>query len=574
MLTWGCLFDGVHGFGLGLSAAGAGDASWTVEWADFPRRILKLRVPDAEHLADVRDVVNPPRVKGLSGGFPCQDLSAAGLGAGIRGSRSGLWTEYARIIGEVEPEVVLIENVPPLLRRGMDLVVANLVELGYGVEWDCLPAAALGAPHLRDRVWIVAHRLGAPVIFGQPAALFAVPPGVAAEVVGSDDDEGDSDPAWRRWPRAGWVDGDPDLVMPLEPLAPLAAVRGGRGIGTGLMPTPEASDASGGRVAKDLGGKRPSGAKRAIPLATAVAHGLEPGAPEGGHWPTPAGMDASSGHKRRSDTRGRHALALHHLGNSGVLDGPGGADEAVDRHGDLFPTPNASDGLGGRNELAAVQRAIDGGAQSVEDLRTLERPSGAKAALSLGTRVMAEDLLPTPTAADGERESEQGIRYYRNGTDNPTLLGAARRLDGTANPDLIPGHLWPTPAASDGERGPDYARNDGDGRARSGGDDLVTAIARERPEARGRGSERKGALNPDWVEWLMGFPVGWTDPDVADADLRPHGWQSEPDLPRVTHRVEHRRPRLSALGNALVPQIPHWIASRYLAARDRARAAA
>jgi DNA (cytosine-5)-methyltransferase 1 len=94
----------------------------------------------------------------VTGGFPCQDISLAGKHAGIEGERSGLWTELRRIIGEVGPRYAVLENVSALLARGMGTVVAELAEIGYRCEWHCIPASAVGAPHQRDRIWIIAYR--------------------------------------------------------------------------------------------------------------------------------------------------------------------------------------------------------------------------------------------------------------------------------------------------------------------------------------------------------------------------------------------------------------------------------
>lgn len=91
----------------------------------------------------------------VSGGFPCQDISAAGNGAGIDGERSGLWREMARIIGEVRPRFVFVENSPLLISRGLALVVSDLAEMGYDAEWCCISASDTGAPHKRDRIWLV-----------------------------------------------------------------------------------------------------------------------------------------------------------------------------------------------------------------------------------------------------------------------------------------------------------------------------------------------------------------------------------------------------------------------------------
>lgn len=96
----------------------------------------------------------------VSGGFPCQDISVAGNGAGIDGERSGLWREMARIIGEVQPRFVIVENSPMLVQRGLAVVISDLAALGYDAEWCCVSAQDVGAPHIRDRVWIVANSRG------------------------------------------------------------------------------------------------------------------------------------------------------------------------------------------------------------------------------------------------------------------------------------------------------------------------------------------------------------------------------------------------------------------------------
>ncbi|ELY4817814.1 DNA cytosine methyltransferase [Cronobacter malonaticus] len=93
----------------------------------------------------------------VSGGFPCQDISVAGSGAGIDGNRSGLWRQMARIIGEVRPRFVFVENSPLLVGRGLAVVISDLAEMGFDAEWCCLSASGLGAPHKRDRIWIMAY---------------------------------------------------------------------------------------------------------------------------------------------------------------------------------------------------------------------------------------------------------------------------------------------------------------------------------------------------------------------------------------------------------------------------------
>ncbi len=154
----GSLFSGIGGFDLGLERAGM-RVLWQCEQDDYCRRVLARhwpRLPIYRDVCELRAADCAP-VDVLCGGFPCQDLSYAGKGAGIDGTRSGLWAEYARIIGEVRPKYAVVENVPALLTRGLERVLGDLAEIGYDAEWDCLPASAFGAPHRRDRIWLVAY---------------------------------------------------------------------------------------------------------------------------------------------------------------------------------------------------------------------------------------------------------------------------------------------------------------------------------------------------------------------------------------------------------------------------------
>src|SRR5690606_2941096 len=161
VLTIGSLFSGIGGLELGLERAGMRTV-WQVEMDDYATRILERHWPDAIRFRDVREVGshNLPPVDLICGGFPCQDISYAGKGAGIAGERSGLWTEFARIVRELRPRYVLVENVAALLSRGLDVVLGDLAACGYDAEWDCIPAAAVGAYHLRDRIFIVAYTQG------------------------------------------------------------------------------------------------------------------------------------------------------------------------------------------------------------------------------------------------------------------------------------------------------------------------------------------------------------------------------------------------------------------------------
>jgi len=129
---------------------------WQSEIDAYASAVLRKHWPGVPNLGDIRNIRNPPAVDVLCGGFPCQDISSAGRKFGITGARSGLWREYARVIGEVRPRYVIVENSSEMLSRGLSTVLGDLAALGFDAEWHCIPASAVGAPHERDRVWIVA----------------------------------------------------------------------------------------------------------------------------------------------------------------------------------------------------------------------------------------------------------------------------------------------------------------------------------------------------------------------------------------------------------------------------------
>ncbi len=158
-LTFGSLFSGIGGFDLGFERAGMA-CQWQVEIDDYCNRVLAKHWPDVRRYKDAREVGkhNLKAVDVICGGFPCQDISHAGKQAGITDdTRSGLWSEYYRIICELRPRYVVVENVTALLVRGMGRVLGDLAEGGYDAEWQSLPAAAFSAPHIRDRLFILAH---------------------------------------------------------------------------------------------------------------------------------------------------------------------------------------------------------------------------------------------------------------------------------------------------------------------------------------------------------------------------------------------------------------------------------
>jgi DNA (cytosine-5)-methyltransferase 1 len=125
----------------------------------YCRAVLHKHWPAVPCFEDVRNLraEHVGRVDLICGGFPCQDISLAGKGGGLAGARSGLWSEFRRLIEECRPSWAVIENVSALRSRGLDQVLGEISALGYDAEWHCIPASAVGAPHRRDRIWIVAH---------------------------------------------------------------------------------------------------------------------------------------------------------------------------------------------------------------------------------------------------------------------------------------------------------------------------------------------------------------------------------------------------------------------------------
>ena len=167
------LFAGAGGGILGSKILGWRTVC-AVEYAPFPRSVLLARqrdgyIPRFPIWDDVQTFDGRPwrgHVDVVTGGFPCQDISSAGKGAGIEGERSGLWSEMARIIGEVRPRFAFVENSPNLTFRELGVVLGDLATMGFDAEWGVLGASAVGAPHRRDRIWIAARALSNPMFSG------------------------------------------------------------------------------------------------------------------------------------------------------------------------------------------------------------------------------------------------------------------------------------------------------------------------------------------------------------------------------------------------------------------------
>ena len=163
-----------------------------VEWEPYPASVLLTRqnerlLPPFPIWDDVQTFDGKPWrgiIDVISGGFPCQDISSAGKGAGIEGKRSGMWAHMARIVCEVRPRYVFVENSPMLTSRGLGRVLGDLAALGYDARWGVLGAVHAGAPHKRERIWIVAHAAGEQHEDESPAQRRASEPKLLADAVG------------------------------------------------------------------------------------------------------------------------------------------------------------------------------------------------------------------------------------------------------------------------------------------------------------------------------------------------------------------------------------------------------
>lgn len=172
------LFAGIGGFSLGLERTGGFETVAFCEIEEFPRRVLAKHWPEVPCYHDVRELTaDVLRRDGISvdvicGGFPCQDISAAGKQAGIEGERSGLWSEIVRLVRELRPQFLLVENVPNLLNLGLNRVLGDLAEIGFDAEWEVRGADSLGATQHRERIWILAYSNNAgcegPIWAGKP----------------------------------------------------------------------------------------------------------------------------------------------------------------------------------------------------------------------------------------------------------------------------------------------------------------------------------------------------------------------------------------------------------------------
>lgn len=215
------LFSGIGGLDLGLERAGM-TVVGQVEIDPFCQRVLAKHWPEVPRHDDVRTTVewwvggDRPAVDVVCGGFPCQPVSLAGKGLAQADER-WLWPAAWAVIRDLRPRWAVLENVPGLLGRGLGDVLGDLAAIGYDAEWDCIPAAAVGAPHRRDRVFVVANAESEPRRLEQPRRSESCGNGAAEYLADADDGRCHGRPwtvgarGWRQPTDNGWWATEPDV---------------------------------------------------------------------------------------------------------------------------------------------------------------------------------------------------------------------------------------------------------------------------------------------------------------------------------------------------------------------------
>ena len=518
----GSLFSGAGGLDMAVQAVFGGEVVWHSEIDKAASKVLAHRYPDVPNLGDITEINwanwKPMlEVDVLCGGFPCQDVSAAGKRAGIKdGTRSGLWAVFAEAIDQLRPQFVVIENVRGLLSatahrgvesddpvvgdrsdrpvlRALGAVLGDLSDLGYDARWATVAAASVGAPHRRERVFIVACAADAKGDGrdGRPCDQLPVGAGDLRRIGGQGTtavgDGGGLDVSDSS--RNRWHEGRPESTRLVGGFD--AAVSGDEP-GVKLLPTPCAQQS--GNTPENHLAKKP-GRKVVTDLAILVENGLlESG---GALLPTPGTMD---------DREKRTTHAGGNLTLQGAIVGVNPVD--VERHskagravsGDdvaLLPTPAA----GNFNDGEEAQQWL---ARQAAVKERLNNGNGMGMPLAI-----AVQLLPTPTAQDAANNAGPS-RFQRN-----TL---------PLNTEVT---LLPTPRTSD---------TNGAGHHGDGGMDLRTtvvenasqwgkygpaiarweALTRPAPAPTEPNKDGNPRLSAPFSEWLMGWPAGWvTDPDIG-----------------------------------------------------------
>lgn len=289
----GSVCSGIGGLELGLERAGVGSVVWQCEVDAFCRSVLAKHwpmVPRFVHVQSLCRTLTPPAVDVICGGFPCQDLSVAGRRAGlVEGAKSSLFFEVARVVSALSPRFVVLENVAGVLGPAYDLLVGTMAAIGYDLWWDCVPAASVGAPHLRDRWFAIGWLANARRIEDRSARSPERMAGASAKPCVED--------------RAGlsfWTRVGQHVHQQRT-----AAVGAGGAWDRGWAPEPDVGGASDG----------------------------VPGRVDGSRWPTPTASDGrGSGSRNTVGSRAHPGVSL-----TDAVRGDGGL-------GRLWPTPLASDG--------------------------------------------------------------------------------------------------------------------------------------------------------------------------------------------------------------------------------------
>jgi len=451
----GSLFSGIGGLELGVEHATGGHVVWQVEKSEFCRSVLAKHYPNAVRYDDVCTVgENLARVDIICGGFPCQDLSLAGKRAGFAGEKSSLWREYRRIVDLLRPRFVFVENVPPLTtsRGGWDFaeVLGALAALGYDAVWDRFRASDVGAPHRRERIFVLAY---------------------SRRIMRERRENGD---AWRR------TDGAPT----------------GREEGAG--------------DAERCGGECDVADARGV-----TQQRREPEWVSGVAVPSVA-REAREGLADADGVREQQ---------------PGGASN------------------GGR------RRSRNGGATSRGEGMADAAGAGAVAAQQRGQRRRAVARGEGVADSNGERSERADARGERAGRGVAVGIGESIGV-GQANPDVSGLEVGQGGSGNTRAEHPTAERS-GDGRAAALGN--TDACGRHRRAGELGPRRRKEPADAGSGIALAG--VGGM-PDGLPRGLDAHRWpagrgeaQHEWEPPRTEARVPHRKERLMALGNAVVPQV-------------------
>ena len=447
----------------------------------------------------------------------------AGKQAGLEGERSGLWYEYLRVITMLRPRIVLIENVRNLLSKGMPEVLRGLRGVGYDAEWSVIPAAAVGAAHLRERVWIVAR----------PTELAQAPVFGDVEHKKGDPVEFDLD---GKLPRDGRMNSH---LRALEPLAPRKTQRRdgwthwtGVNLWDGALPTPTSTDGERGQRGAgsvERGGGISLNEKARLLPTPRGTDGERDG--RGDLIQVVRGNQSPSGHfasglwPSASASASASARDYKDVGDGSY--GRGQLPEAV-RDRALLPTPVAyGNGNDPVSHMAKKADKCGGPRGTITNLDVIARNYFKQANGVEYPSVRVQGAVELGASVGHGVVEVDGSRRI----DEPLALSAARGAEsgGWSGPDP----LYPTPSAASAA-----SAAQGPGRSgREGGDNLVTRL--------------NGSLNPDWVEWLMAWPIGWTDLS-CEAPVQ-HPWWFEPEgIPRVATGIKDRTKRLRAIGNGIV----------------------